>query len=204
MTIRAIFFDYGGVIATINMQEIQKLERRYGLPDRGMWEALFCTTEWDNVQVGKSSESTWLKNAENQLELLANKPIAELKKDWLTAWRKLDQKTLNLAKKLGNNYKVGMISNATRSLNEELKSYHKISHLFNPIINSAEVGIAKPDERIYHIAAEKIKEEPGVCLHIDDLEPNVSAAIAAGFKSIHYSGDYEELEESLKQIGINW
>ncbi|WP_327090813.1 HAD-IA family hydrolase [Nonomuraea sp. NBC_01738] len=57
---------------------------------------------------------------------------------------------------------------------------------FDAVVSSAKVGVAKPDARIYEIAAETAGAEPGRCLFIDDRLDNVEAARALGMTGIHY------------------
>jgi putative hydrolase of the HAD superfamily len=72
------------------------------------------------------------------------------------------------------------------------------------VVNSARVGVAKPDKRIFHVAAERMGVEPAACLHIDDLWPNVQGAREAGFQAIHYDGDFPSLERELRSLGVAW
>lgn len=203
MTVRAIFFDYGGVVAKLDQDNMHELEKRYGIPENGMWETLFCTTDWDKVKVGKCREQTWLDNAEKRIRNMTARSIVGLKLEWMTAWRTLDHNILALVRSLQGRYRVGMISNATLALNDELNEHHGISHLFDPVVNSARVKLAKPDARIYALAAQQVGEDPSVCLHIDDLQPNIIGARTAGFLAVRYTGDYATLERSLLRLGID-
>ena len=203
MTVRAIFFDYGGVVAKINLGKMHELERRYGIPENGMWETLFCTTDWDKVKVGRCREQTWLDNAEKRIRSMTARSIAGLKQEWMAAWRALDHNILALVRSLQGRYRVGMISNATIALDDELNEHHGIGHLFNPVVNSARVQLAKPDTRIYDLAAQQVGEDPSTCLHIDDLQPNIMGARAAGFLAVRYTGDFAALERSLLRLGID-
>ena len=76
--------------------------------------------------------------------------------------------------------------------------------MFDVVINSARVGVAKPNPRIYHKAAGALGVEPAACVHIDDVEDNVHGAREAGFAAIHYEGDYPALERELRALGVEW
>jgi putative hydrolase of the HAD superfamily len=68
------------------------------------------------------------------------------------------------------------------------------------MIISAEVGIAKPDARIYQIAVDRLGVLPGEALFVDDVIENIQSARAFGLKTIHYQGNqglYRELEAML-------
>lgn len=123
-------------------------------------------------------------------------------------WRKLDENVVALAKALGSNYRVALISNSTKKgLEKDLLQplgVHDVHDLFEVVVTSARVGIAKPDTRIYHYAAEQLGVEPSACVHIDDHPPNVDGAIAAGFAAVYYQGDFTALAESLRSLGLEW
>jgi putative hydrolase of the HAD superfamily len=96
-----------------------------------------------------------------------------------------------------------VLSNSTPRLESELLAANGIHDMWDVVINSARVGVAKPDSRIYQIAAERIGVPPEACLHIDDLEPNVRGAEAAGFHAIHHQGDFAELASQLELLGVS-
>jgi putative hydrolase of the HAD superfamily len=56
------------------------------------------------------------------------------------------------------------------------------------VVSSARVGVAKPDRRIYEIAAELAGVAPERCLFVDDRLENVTAAIGLGMTGVHFRG----------------
>lgn len=202
--IRAVFFDFGGVLARIDREEMRRLEARYGLPEGGLWRALYEIPEWESVKVGRGSEDDWLAAVGRKLDELAGRPVPSIQQEWSAVWRGLDGDVVGLLGRLRGRYRVGLISNALEDLDDELRDHHKIDHLFDTIVNSARVGLAKPDVRIFHLAAERIGEPPSACLHIDDLMTNVEGARQAGFQAVHYGGDFASLEAELRSLGLEW
>ncbi|MFQ6019700.1 MAG: HAD family hydrolase [Dehalococcoidia bacterium] len=203
-SIRTVFFDFGGVVARLDGEEIGRLEDKYGLPDGGLLDALYEIPEWKAVRLGRISEKDWLQAVGRHLDELAGRPIPGIRRDWPRVWRGLDQDVVGLLKRLRGRYRVGLISNARESLDDELANHHGISDLFDVVVNSARVGLAKPDPRIYLLAAERARSQPSHCLHIDDLIRNVWGAREAGFQAIHYEDDYPSLERELRSLGVQW
>jgi putative hydrolase of the HAD superfamily len=73
--------------------------------------------------------------------------------------------------------------------------------LFDAVVISSEVGLRKPDERIYLHAAAMLGREPAECVFVDDIEYNVRAAEAVGMVGVqHLSPDQTvaTLEELFK------
>ena len=204
MTIRAVFFDFGGVIGRFDREEVRRLEGKYGLPQGGLIRAVYGIPEWKQVEVDGIPEEAWLEAAARKLDELAGRPVPDLHHEWRRMWSTLDEDIVRLAGRLRGPYRVGLISNSTKRLEKELLERNGVHHLFDVVINSARVGVAKPDARIYHLAAEQIGAHPTRCVHIDDLEENVRGAQDAGFRAIHYRGDYPALERGLRELGVRF
>ena len=203
-TVRAIFFDFGGVIARLDRGLLAELEVRYGLPKGSFIKALYTIPEWRAAEIGEGTEEAWVAAVRRKLDEFAGRPLPDIRSEWAVMWRTLDADVLRLIERLGGRYEVGLISNSTPRLEGELRDRHKIDGLFKVIVNSALVGIAKPDARIYQLAAERMGVEPSACVHIDDLARNVEGAREAGFQAIHHEGDYATLERELRSLGVQW
>jgi putative hydrolase of the HAD superfamily len=203
MTIQAVLFDYGGVVGRLDRQEMARLEDKYGLPAGGFWDALFEIPAWHEVEVGRSSEREWLRAALDKLYELAGRPIPAIRQDWHHIWKGIDEEVVSLARKLRSRYKVGMISNATKNLEDILENHHGIIALFDVVINSARVGVAKPDARIYHLAAERLEVPVSACVFTDDLAQNIEGARAAGMQAFPFQG-VADMERQLRALGVEW
>jgi putative hydrolase of the HAD superfamily len=64
---------------------------------------------------------------------------------------------------------------------------HLLRELFDVVVISAEVGMRKPEERIFRHTAALLGLDPAECVFIDDVEANVTAATAAGLVAWHHS-----------------
>jgi epoxide hydrolase-like predicted phosphatase len=59
--------------------------------------------------------------------------------------------------------------------------------LFDAVVISGEVGMRKPEPRIFRHAAALLDLEPGHCVFVDDVEANVEAAIGCGMTGVHHT-----------------
>ncbi len=75
--------------------------------------------------------------------------------------------------------------------------------LFDDIIISGEVKVAKPDPRIFAILLERIQREPWQCVYIDDSKQNIEVALELGFRCIHYQSP-GQLDSDLAVTGIRF
>jgi putative hydrolase of the HAD superfamily len=183
---------------------IADIESRYGIPEGGLLKALYGIPGWEEVQIGKCPEEDWWGAVGRELERVAGRPVPGIQEEWGAIWSSIDTDVVSLAERLRESYIVGVLSNSTLRLEKELLEGNGIYSIFHVVINSARVGIAKPDAGIYHHAAKAVGLEPSACVHIDDLPHNVEGAREAGFQAVHYAGDFPALEASLRELGVEW
>lgn len=69
------------------------------------------------------------------------------------------------------------------------------SELFDAAVLSGEVGMAKPDPRIYRMVGERVGLDPRQCVFVDDLHGNVAGAVAVGMVGVHHRDIHSTVEE---------
>ena len=83
--------------------------------------------------------------------------------------------------------KLGVLSNMAKDEIGELIGAENYT-LFDHVLVSGEIGVAKPDERAFLLAARRLGEFPSDCLMVDDSLANCTATEAVGMKATHYVG----------------
>lgn len=73
--------------------------------------------------------------------------------------------------------------------------------LLEDVLVSGEVGIAKPDPRIFRLLASRYELDPARTVFTDDSAPNVAAAAAEGFDAVLFT-DPDELRTDLVRRGL--
>jgi glucose-1-phosphatase len=76
-----------------------------------------------------------------------------------------------------------------------VKDYFKISEC----IRSYNVGLRKPDPKIYHLAIEKLGAVEEV-IYFDDIDEYINFAKTLGIKAIQYDCRYNEIDEIIKKV----
>jgi len=109
-----------------------------------------------------------------------------------------NEELLDYIKTLKPRYKIAMLSNAYFGTAKRKFSQEQLA-LFDTIVVSAEVGMIKPEARIYRHCAELLGVEPTDCIYIDDLQPYVEGASAIGMKTIRYQ-DFEQMKSELEDL----
>ena len=61
-----------------------------------------------------------------------------------------------------------------------------VDELFETVVDSAFVGVRKPDPEIYALVLERLGLPAEACVFVDDLPRNVEAAAALGFATVRF------------------
>jgi putative hydrolase of the HAD superfamily len=95
--------------------------------------------------------------------------------------------------------RTGLISNSwgTGRYPHEL-----LRELFDGIVLSGDVGIRKPEPRIYELGAEAIGLPPASCVFVDDLPFNLPPAQELGMAAVHHTDVQQTIYELERLLGL--
>lgn len=143
----------------------------------------------------------WRALAQSASISLSNDEIAELIQHDITAWTAIDPVMLDWAARLRQaGYRVAILSNMVKEIREHMESFDWLE-TFQQNTWLYELGISKPDAAIYRHALDQLDVQAGEALFIDDLEPNVRAAQAAGLHAVLFTTP-SRLQADLNQLGL--
>jgi epoxide hydrolase-like predicted phosphatase len=188
MTINAILFDIGGVLVrTEDHTPRAQLAARLGTTYEALANLVFYSEQGLRAQRGEvSAEELW--ETVRQVLHLSPTEIPEVKRLFFAGDR-LDTELLDYIRSLHTRYKTGIISNATDDTRQVIEGRWNMADAFDCIILSAEVGLMKPDPRIYQLAIDRLGVAPAEALFVDDMPVNVEGARSVGLNAIHYRGN---------------
>jgi putative hydrolase of the HAD superfamily len=184
MTIRAVFFDFGGVIVRTEQPEPRtKLADSLGLTYADIDKLVFENESSKQAGLGLVTETQHWQNVARSL----NQPDAEVERlrTEFFAGDRIDLELVDLMRSLRPAIKVGLISNAWSELRAYIEE-QKFADVFDDMVISAEVGFAKPDPRIYQAALQNLQVLPAESVFLDDMLRNVEAARKIGMHAIHF------------------
>lgn len=198
MTIRAALFDFGGVLyKTPDRRWMKKWQRFLGLgKDEVISSIIVSQDESPYVQAvmeGRIPESEiWERMGRHWR--LSPMLVRWLKRSTMSRHR-LNREVATFLASLRPTYRTGILSNAGSDARSMFTSIFGFDRLVDEMIISAEEGIAKPDERIYQIALDKLGVEAAETIFLDDLAVNVEAARQLGMKAVQFQGTSQALSE---------
>ena len=69
-----------------------------------------------------------------------------------------------------------------------VRADHPLETRFDAVVISCEVGLAKPDPRIFRLCLERLGLSAGAALFVDDRADNVQAAAGVGLRTLRFEG----------------
>lgn len=192
---KAIVFDFGGVFS-IN-DDIQKfLEDNAAKFNIDLAEAKSIWLPlWLNARIGKiDSNIFWEK-----LGSFVKMDAVEFKKYFIGCTGFRNDLYGYVENKLRGKYKLAILSNQIKSWLGPILEEKKFRELFDVIITSYDVGLAKPDVEMYKMVLEKLNVKAKECVYIDDAEKNLEPAQALGVKTIEFK-NYNQCVEVLEEL----
>ena len=197
MTIKAVFFDLGGVIVRTEFQTPrQQLADRLGIDYDDLNKLVFDSDTSNRASVGEiSSEEHWLSVIQR-----LRRPAEERQsiRDEFFAGDIVDRTLVEYIRSLRPRHKTGLISNAWGDLRDFIVR-EKFDDAFDKMIISAEVGAMKPEPKIFQIALQQFGVKPEEAVFVDDFYVNIEGCEKVGIRGIHFK-DPETALQQLKEL----
>lgn len=207
MNIRAVLFDWGGVLRADEHGIFDTIDASLGAPVGTLWSAWHDIPEYFLSREGRIDRATFnaamvKRLAETLGDAKAEQAVATVF-DRLAALPPIDDDMRALLARLraSGRVRLGLLSNAPKGTTASLEARGLVP-LFDDAIVSGDVGLAKPDPAIYRFAAERLGVEPVACLFIDDMPRNIEGARQAGMTGHLYApGGFAGLVARLIECG---
>jgi putative hydrolase of the HAD superfamily len=207
--IEAVIWDFGGVLTSSPFEAFARFETERGLPT-DITRRTNATNHWENA---------WAKfeRAEVDLEsfdsLFAAESLvlgAEVRgKDVLPLLSgDLRPEMVEALRGVKAKFKTGCITNnlpanAIGSLGGRSLYVAEVMALFDHVIESAKIGLRKPDPRIYQMMVEALGVDPKNCVYLDDLGVNLKPAREMGMKTIKVTNASQAINELEGATGLS-
>ncbi len=200
-TIRALVFDFGGVL--INW-EPRRVFQKFFHQDPQAMEAFMQEigfSEWNRQQDAGYPFKQAVIDLSTRFPQYA-RIIQAYDVDWEESITGIVPGTVELVRKLKEKgFPLYGLTNWNLDKFSLVRRKYDFLDLFDEIIVSGEIRMAKPDPEIYHFLLDRIHRLPGECLMIDDSLANIETARKIGFPTIHFSSA-ERLEKELLNLNI--
>ncbi len=201
MSVRALIFDFGGVIVRTEDQTGRlRAAARLGVAPEELYHEVFDSPVAALATIGQApAEAVWAYVAERfRLDATG---LAALRADFWAGDRR-DDALVAFIRSLRPAFRTGILSNAWSDGRAIIAGHFGLQDVVDDIVISAEVGIAKPDARIFALAAARLGVAPGEVLFVDDFLHNVEGARAAGFQAVHFKNREQAIAEVRERVEV--
>jgi putative hydrolase of the HAD superfamily len=205
--IEAVIWDFGGVLTTSPFEAFARFEAERGLP-----------ADIRRTNANNHRENAWAKferavvDIETFDQLFAAESLAlgaEVRgKDVLPLlFGDLRPEMVEALRRTATKFRTGCITNnlpanAMGSLGGRALYIAEVMTLFDHIIESAKIGLRKPDPRIYQRMVEALDVNPRNCVYLDDLGVNLKPARAMGMTTIKVIDSAQAIAELETATGL--
>ncbi|MCP9629808.1 HAD-IA family hydrolase [Rhodopseudomonas palustris] len=206
--IEAVIWDFGGVLTSSPFEAFARFEQERGLPA----DVIRRTNAANHL------ENAWAKFERAEIDLDAFDDLfaaesralgAEVRgKDVIALlFGDLRPEMVEALRRVKQTCKTGCITNnlpanATGSAAGRTLYVAEVMTLFDHVIESAKIGLRKPDPRIYQMMTDKLGVDPKRCVYLDDLGVNLKPAREMGMTTIKVSSAAQAITDLEAATGL--
>ncbi|PWH19061.1 MAG: hypothetical protein DDG58_05620 [Ardenticatenia bacterium] len=199
MGIRAVIFDFGGVLVrTEDASRRRKWERQLGLsPGELEWQ-VFASEVAQRSMIGQATQQDVWSDIATRYGL-GDATLQQLRRDFWSGDR-LDEELVRFLRSLRPRYKTAILSNAWPGARRMFIEHFRLDEAVDAFIISSEEGVAKPDPRIYQIALQRLDVRPYEAIFVDDFPENVAGARQLGMVAVLFRNTQQAIAEVQRHL----
>jgi len=204
MAIEAILSDFGGVLTTPLLGSFAAFQDETGIPMESLGRAMARLAERDGehplfeLERGRITEEAFLASLRRELaaELGHEPELHRFREIYFDALHP-NEPMIELMRSLRDRgYRMALLTNNVREWEPLWRSMLPVDEIFEVVVDSAFVGMRKPEPEIYELTLERIGGvAPQAALFIDDIEVNCDAARGLGLEAVHYRDPDQAIAE---------
>jgi putative hydrolase of the HAD superfamily len=205
LAVKAVISDFGGVLTTPLLRSFMAFQDEMGIAPEALGRAMQRIAEKEGehplfeLERGRTSEADFLAALGRELEReLGHDPqlhrFSEIYFDALEVNEPMIG-VMRDAKARG--MRMALLTNNVREWEPLWRSMLPVDEIFELVVDSAFVGMRKPEPEIYELTVERLGDgiEPADCLFVDDVEINVETAERLGMRAVHFRSNDQAIPE---------
>jgi len=203
--IRAVISDFGGVLTTPLLGSFAAFQDETGISASSLGTAMQRIAERQGehplfeLERGRITETDFLAalRVELAVELGHEPELHRFREIYFDALQPNQPMVDAMHDLKGRGYRMALLTNNVREWEPLWRGMLPVDEIFEVIVDSAFVGMRKPEREIYDLAVERIGDGIGAseCLFVDDVEVNVEAARELGMAAVHFRSAGQAIPE---------
>jgi HAD superfamily hydrolase (TIGR01509 family) len=201
--VRAVIFDWAGVIeASLDDAYIVGWERRLAL-GAGTLPKVLWGEMWRRLEVGAITSDDFRRYVADQIGFPDVETAGRFIEEFYTGEWFLPQMA-DVVRALRGRYKVALLTNAFPEQDDWIREQFgfDVHTEFDVYVNSAWVGLRKPDPAIFYLTLERLDVAPHQAVFVDDSLRNVDAARELGIHTVQFVDPATSLAELEALLGF--
>ena len=197
--IQVLLLDVGGVIVPEpDPGHLAAIGRQLDLPDGVPRPLLYEGDGWVGISTGQLEEDEYWRLVAGRI----GRPPLTLHVLLAPIWRSstADPAVLDLMRATRSRVQVAILSNDTLGFEARLQAMG-VADLADPIINSAQLGLRKPDPQIYRSALAILDVPAAAVLFVDDKPRNTLVARELGIECVDFTSA-ADMATTLRRYGL--
>jgi putative hydrolase of the HAD superfamily len=209
--ITTVISDFGGVLTTPLVQSFAAVQDETGIPMEQLGKAMERIAEEKGVhplyelEKGQVSEVDFLAKLGDALEpVLGHRPEMHRFREIYFEALHPNEPMIELMRELKDGgHRMAMLTNNVREWEPLWRTMLPVDEIFELVVDSAFVGLRKPESEIYELTLERLGGvPPDECLFIDDADVNCEAAAKLGMAAVHYRDNEQAIPEIREASGL--
>jgi epoxide hydrolase-like predicted phosphatase len=209
--ITAVISDFGGVLTNHLIEAFAAFQDDTGISAEQLGRGMQRVAERDGeyplyrLERGEVSEADFLDDLSWGLESeLGHRPHLHGFREIYFKALHANKPMLDLMRELrGRGYRMAILTNNVREWEEHWRAKLPIDEIFELVVDSAWVGMRKPEPEIYELTLERLGSvDPTCCLFVDDNELNVEAARELGMHAVHFRSNEQAIPEIRAALSL--
>ncbi len=200
MAFELVFFDLGGVVVDVESDRmVHQISAVLGRPFEEVQAAVYDTTLLLPFELGKITPHDYYRGLMGRLQL----PWTY--EQFVRAWTGIfteNHEVTGLLQQLRKRHRLIALSNTNTLHLEYIRANFPSLSVFEHWIGSCDIGLRKPDPKIYIHALEHAGVRPSAVVYVDDRPEMVEAGRGAGITAIRFL-DAVQLREDLRASGLD-
>jgi putative hydrolase of the HAD superfamily len=202
--VKAVISDFGGVLTTSMQGPFEAFEQSTGVSLASLGEAMATiagargANPLFELETGRLSEAEFLSELGAQLTLQAGRKISldDFGERYFAHLHPNDEMIAYMRRLRARGYQLAICTNNVREWEQRWRSMLPIDEIFDLVVDSAFVGVRKPEPRIYELTLEQLKVEPSAALLIDDIELNCDGARELGMEAVWFRTTEQAIQDT--------
>jgi putative hydrolase of the HAD superfamily len=209
--IEAVVSDFGGVLTNRLIEAFLAFQDHSGISMEQLGRGMQAVGERDGesplfrLERGELSEAEFLENLSWGLEQeLGERPTLNRFREVYFEALRANEPMLDLMRELRDGgYRLAILTNNVREWEPLWRAKLPVDEIFEVVVDSAWVGMRKPDPEIYRLTLERLGGiAPERSLFVDDNELNVEAARELGIHAVHFRSNEQAIPEIRSVLAL--